>query len=104
MQLYASLAFVLSVATLWFNRLKDGGQDRDFIRGRNRTAINAVVCTILTLPFMHVMYVLLVHSSVDVWHRIAHATPLIGTMLGIIGWWMRTLAVTPTVEEEEAPS
>ena len=33
-------------------------------------------------------------------HGIVHATPLVGTMLAIIGWWMRTLAVTPTVEEE----
>ena len=95
---------MLSVATLWLNRLKDDAQARDFMRGLNRTATNAAVCTILTLPIMHVLYVLLVHSSADVWHRIAHAVPLIGAMLAIIGWWMRTLAVTPTVEKEEAPS
>lgn len=103
-QLYASLAFVLSVATLWLNRLKDDAQARDFVRGLNRTATNAVVCSILTLPIVHLLYVLLVHSSTDLGHRIVHATPLVGTMLAIIGWWMRTLAVTPTVEEEDAPS
>ena len=103
-QLYAALAFVLSVATLWLNRLKEDAQAWEFIRGLNRTATNAVVCTFLTLPILHVLYVLLVHSSVNVWHQLVHATPLIAAMLAIIGWWMRTLAVTPTVEEEEPPS
>ena len=31
-QLYASLAFVLSVATLWINRLKDDAQAWEFMR------------------------------------------------------------------------
>lgn len=102
-QLYASLAFVLSVATLWFNRLKEDARAWEYVRN-NRVAVNAAVCTLLTLPISHVLYVL-VHSSANVWHQIAHATPLIGAMLAIIGWWVRTLAVTPTVEEEEeAPS
>lgn len=102
-QLYASLAFVLSVATLWFNRLKEDAQARDFMRSHG-TAVNAAACTILTLPILHVLYVLFA-SSANVWHQITHATPLVCAMLAIIGWWMWTLAVTPTVvEEEEAPS
>lgn len=105
-QLYASLAFVLSVATLWLNRLKDDAQASEYLRAR-RPVATAVVCTILTLPIVHVLYVLVVHSSATVWHQLVHATPLIAAMLAIIGWWMRTLAVTPTVVEEEkgeAPS
>ena len=38
-QLYASLAFVLSVATLWLNRLKDDADALDFIRGLGRVDI-----------------------------------------------------------------
>ena len=102
-QLYASLAFVLSVATLWLNRLKDDAEARDYMHGRHRIALNVVVCTILTLPIVHVLYVLLVLSSANLWHQIAHATPLVGAMFAIIGWWMRTLMVTPTIEAEDAP-
>ena len=106
-QLYASLAFLLSVATLWLNRLKDDAQASDYMRA-HRLVASVIVCTSLTLPILHVLYVLLVHSSAAVWHQLAHAMPLIAAMLAIIGWWMRTLVVTPTVveedEEEEAPS
>lgn len=103
-QLYASLAFVLSVATLWFNRLKNDARASEYMRSHH-TAIAAATCTILTLPILHVLYVLLVQSSANVWHQIAHALPLVGALLGITLWWIRTLAVTPTVEaEEEAPS
>ena len=102
-QLYSSLAFVLSVATLWLNRLNDDARAREYIRNHSQLT-NVVVCTFLTLPIVHVLYVLVVHSSASVGHQVAHATPLIAAMLAIIGWWMRTLAVTPTVvEEEEAP-
>lgn len=102
-QLYASLAFVLSVATLWFNRLKDDARASEYMR-RHHTAIAAATCTILTLPILHVLYVL-AQSSANIWHQIAHALPLIGALFAITLWWMRTLAVTPTVEaEEEAPS
>ena len=104
-QLYASLAFVLSVATLWINRLKDDDQAWKFMWGRNSVAAHAVVCAFLTLPILHVLYVLFVHSSANVWHQSVHAAPLIVAMFAIIGWWMRTLAITPTVvEEAEAPS
>ena len=104
-QLYASLAFVLSVATLWINRLKDDAQAWEFMRGANGIAVNAVVCAFLTLPILHVLYALFVHSDANVWHQLVHAAPLIAAMLAIIGWWMRTLAVTPTVvEEAESPS
>ncbi len=99
-QLYASLAFVLSVATLWLNRLKDDAEALDFIRSLNRRALNTVVCALLTLPIVHVLYVLLAHSNPGVGHQIAHAMPLVGGMLAIILWWMRVLAVTPTVDAE----
>ena len=84
--------------------MKDDAQAYDFVRGSIALRPTPVVCTILTLPIVLLLYVLLVHSSTDLGHRIVHATPLVGTMLAIIGWWMRTLAVTPTVEEEETPS
>ena len=103
-QLYASLAFVLSVATLWLNRLKDDADALDFIRGLNRIGVNTFVCTLLTLPITHVLYVLLADANVGVVHQIVHATPLVGVMLAIIGWWMRILAVTPTIGEEAGPS
>ena len=102
-QLYASLAFVLSVATLWLNRLKDDARAREYMQNHSLVT-NMVVCTFLTLPIVHVLLVLVVYSSATVWHQVAHATPLVVTMLAIIGWWMRTLAVTSTVVEEEDPS
>ena len=99
-QLYAALAFVLSVATLWLNRLDDDDRAREYMQAHFR-ATTMVVCTFLTLPILHVLYVLFAHSSATMWHQAVHATPLIAAMLAIIGWWMRTLAVTPTVGPEE---
>lgn len=103
-QLYASLAFVLSIATLWLSRLKDDANALGFIKGLNRFTVNAVVSTLLTWPIAHVLYVLLIHSTASVGHQIAHAVPLVAAMLAVIGWWMRTLAVAPTVAEEDPPS
>ena len=106
-QLYASMAFVLSVAALWLNRWRDDAGVLNFMRGlraHSRFVLNAVVCTLVALPIVHVLYVLLVHSTASSGHQIAHAVPLVGSMLAIIGWWMRTLAVAPTVEDADSAS
>ena len=106
-QLYASMAFALSVATLWLNRWKDDAGVLRFMRGLrppSRATLIAVVYALLTLPIMHVLYVLMFHSTASVGHQIAHALPLVGAMLAVIGWWMRTLAVAPTVEAEDSTS
>ena len=102
-QLYASMAFVLSVATLWLSRLKEDPNALDFIQ-RNVHAVKAVVSVLLTWPIMHVLYVLVAHSTASSGHQIAHAVPLAGSMFAIIGWWIRTLAVAPTVKEKDSAS
>ena len=102
-QLYASLAFVLSVVTLWLSRLKDDEGERQFIQSLNRHAVNHTVSFLLVLPIAHVLYVLAL-SPASVGHKIAHAIPLVGGMLSIIAWWMRTIAVTSTVEDEAGSS
>ena len=98
-QLYASLAFVLSVVTLWLNRLKDDEGAREFIQGLNRHVVNNVVSLVLVLPVVHVLYVLM-FSAASVGHKVAHAIPLVGGMLSIILWWVRTIAVTSAFGEE----
>ncbi len=98
-QLYASLAFVLSVFTLWLSRLKDDEEARRFIQGLNRHAVNHTVTILLVSPVVHVLYVLVL-SPAGIGHKIVHAVPLVGGMLAIIAWWMQTIAVTSTVEEE----
>ena len=103
-QLYASLAFVLSVATLWLNRLKEDTNALDFIQGIYGFAVNAVVSTLLTWPIAHVLYVLLAHSTASIEHQIVHAVPLVGGMVAVIGWWIRILVVAPTVEAEDSTS
>ncbi len=67
-QLYASLAFVLSVVTLWLNRLKDDEDVRQFIQGLNRHAVNHTVSFLLVLPIAHVLYVLAL-SPASAGHR-----------------------------------
>ena len=106
-QLYAAMAFVLSVAALWLNRWKDDAGVLNFMQGlqaHSRFALSSVVCTLLALPIVHVLYVLLAHSTASVGHQIAHAVPLVGSMFAIIVWWMRILSVAPTVEDEDSAS
>ena len=106
-QLYASMALVFSIATLWLSRLKEDANALGFIQGLNRFTVNAVVSTLLTWPVTHVLYVLC-QSTASVGHQITHAVPLVGAMLAVIGWWMHTLAhtlaVAPTVEAEDSTS
>lgn len=95
-QLYASLAFALSVATLWMSQMgqdKKNNKWRALINraGTIRAVVNAGICTILTVPMLHVL-VVLVGSTTPLGHQIAHGLTLVLCMTAIIALWVRFVA------------
>ncbi len=101
-QLYASLAFALSVATLWMSQLQDDKWRALINKTRKiRTVINLGISAILTLPMLHLL-VVLIGSTTPACHQIAHGLTLVLCMVAIIVLWMRIIAARPTIGDDAA--
>ena len=104
-QLYASLAFALSVATLWMSQLQDDKNHkwRAFINKapKIRAAINMGISAILTLPMLHLL-VVLIRSTTPMGHQIAHGLTLVLCMVAIVALWVRIIAARPTIGGDAA--